>query len=286
MPYFGVHESINGGFAAAVQRISANGFDAIQIFSGNASRWENKSISPEDAQEFQKALREEKIEHTLIHDSYLINIASVDPEKLARSQSRFTDELLRAELLGVPYLVMHPGSFKDDARENGVARASQSFDTIFQALPSSNQVTVLVEITAGQGSYLGSTFEEIAAIINGSAYASRLGVCFDTCHAFASGYDFLTRDAYLRVMDDFDKVLGLDKLMAFHLNDSMKGLASHVDRHTHIGLGALGLEPFRLIVNDPRFKDTPMYLETPKGENENGEDWDKVNLATLRALLQ
>ena len=286
MPYFGVHESIANGFDKAVFRSKSVGFQTIQIFSANASRWSAKPIEPKAAEAFQNAMKETNLVLPLIHDSYLINLASVDPENHQKSTTAFTEELERANALGIRHVVMHPGSFKNDTRESGLARVSRTFDAIFSSLPPENETIVLIETTAGQGNYLGATFEEIAAIINACDHPARFGVCFDTCHCFAAGYKFSTRDDFERLFDEFDRTLGLEKLRAFHLNDSMKGLASHVDRHTHIGLGELGLEPFRLIVNDPRFKKIPMYLETPKGENEKGEDWDVVNLATLNSLLE
>lgn len=284
MPYFGVHESISNGFDGAVRTVAANGFQCLQIFSANASRWNNKAIEPGAAKKFQDAMTDAGIVMPLIHDSYLINLASVNPELLEKSIAAFTEELKRAHALGVPKVVMHPGSAKDDTRENGLARVAKSFDSIFNATPDVN-VKVLLETTAGQGSYLGATFAELEAIIAASDYPDRFGVCFDTCHAFVAGYDISTRDAYAAVFDEFDRVLGLDRLEAFHLNDTVKGLGSHLDRHAHIGEGALGLEPFRLIVNDERFKETPMYLETPKAQTEDGESWDVVNLRRLKELI-
>ena len=285
MPYFGVHESIAKGFDAAARAAKANGFDCVQIFSANASRWSGKPIEPRAAQQFQTALQETGIVMPLVHDSYLVNLASVNPDLLAKSIAAFTDELIRCEALGIPRVVMHPGSAKDDTRANGLARVARSLDAVFDALPT-NKTQVLVETTAGQGAYLGADFDEIAAIINACSHKDRLGVCFDTCHALVAGVDFTTRDAYERTFDRFDQIVGLDRLVAFHLNDSVKGLGSHLDRHAHIGHGALGLEPFRMLVNDPRFSAAPMYLETPKGETDDGESWDVVNLRTLKSLLE
>ncbi len=285
MPYFGVHESISGGFDAAVNKVKTNGFDCVQIFSANASRWLAKPILASAAEKFQRALAETGVSRPLIHDSYLINIASVNPELLEKSIRAFTEELERAATLGIPWVVMHPGSAKDDSRESALARAAQSFDRIFEAIPE-NKTTVLIETTAGQGAYLGSSFEEIASIINASAHPDRFGVCFDTCHSFVAGYDIATRDGYERTFEEFDKTIGLERLQAFHLNDAVKGLGSHLDRHAHIGRGALGEDAFRFIVNDPRFKELPMYLETPKGTAEDGREWDVINLQRLRSLME
>lgn len=285
MPYFGVRESISGGFDAAVKKVKANGFDCIQIFSANASRWDAKPILASESEKFQRALAETGISRPLIHDSYLINIASANPELLEKSINAFREELERAAALGIPQVVMHPGSAKDDTRESALSRAAQSFDRIFEAIPE-NKTTVLIETMAGQGSCLGSTFEEIASIIRASDHPDRFGVCFDTCHSFVAGYDIATRDGYERAFEEFDKTIGLERLKAFHLNDTEKGLGSHLDRHAHIGMGALGEDAFRFIVNDPRFKELPMYLETPKGTTEDGQEWDVINLQRLRSLIE
>lgn len=285
MPCFGVHESISGGVENAVYAAAAHGFDCVQIFSKNSNRWVAKPLEPKSAQKFQDAMTQTGLVSPLIHDSYLINLASPEAEQLEKSRAAFTDELVRADVLGVPNVVMHPGAAKEDTRENGLRRVAESLDGIFASLPETNRVRVLLETTAGQGTYLGSRFEELAQIIDFSSFKDRLGVCFDTCHAFAAGYDFGTPEKYDAVFADFDRIVGLDRLCAFHLNDSVKGLGSKVDRHAHIGRGALGLEPFRFIVNDPRFADLPMYLETPKGETDEG-DWDVVNLKTLRDLIK
>ncbi len=285
MPYFGVHESISKGFDAAVKTAAKNGFQCVQIFSANASRWKSKEIDPAAALKFQQALVETGMTAPLVHDSYLVNLASVNDELLAKSIEAFADELKRTSALGIPNVVMHPGSAKDDTRENGLDRVARSLDSIFAANPDV-KTQVLLETTAGQGSYLGATFEELAAIINASDYPDRLAVCFDTCHAFVAGYDISQRDAYEKTFDEFDRIIGLDRLVAFHLNDCVKGLGSHLDRHAHIGRGALGFEPFKLIVNDPRFRELPMYLETPKGTTDDDHDWDVVNLTALKALLE
>ena len=284
MPYFGVHQSIASGFDAAVYDAAAMGYDCVQIFSGNSNRWSNKAISPEAAQKFQSALSATGQRFPLIHDSYLINLASSDEPLHEKSVARFTEELSRAQTLGVRYVVMHPGAFKGDTRENGLSRVSKTFDAIFETSP---QITteVLIETTAGQGTYLGGTFEEIATIIAHCDHKDRLGVCLDTCHVFAAGYDFRTRETYDAMFDQFSNVIGLDLLRAFHLNDSMKPLGSHADRHDHIGQGAIGLDAFAMLVTDPRFSETPMYLETPKKATDDGQLWDVVNLQTLKSLL-
>jgi len=287
MPYFGVHESISGGFDSAVKHASENGFDTIQIFSKNSNQWRSKPITDEAAAAFQSALKSAGQVKPLIHDSYLINLASPKPETLEKALAAFADELVRADRLGIGQLVMHPGSYTESSEQEGLATIIKSFNTLLADAPKS--VTVLLETTAGQGTNLGFRFEHLAEIIAGCSFPDRLAVCLDTCHVFAAGYDFSTRAAYEAMMADFDKIIGLDRLWAFHLNDSVKGLGSKVDRHEAIGCGKIGKEPFGFIVNDPRFAETPMYLETPKGTVEiegRLEDWDTVNLRTLRGLLK
>ena len=284
MPYFGVHQSISAGFDAAVYDAAAMGYDCVQIFSGNSNRWDNKPISETAARKFQEALAKTGQYDPLVHDSYLINLASPDEALHEKSVARFTDELVRAQILGVPRVVMHPGAAKDDSKEAALDRVARSFDRIFESIPD-NTTQVLVETTAGQGSYLGGTFEEIAAIIAACDHKDRLGVCLDTCHVFAAGYDFRTKASYDAMFEQFDRTVGLDRLAAFHLNDSMKKLESHGDRHDHIGKGEIGLDAFAMLINDPRFVQKPMYLETPKKETEEGEAWDVLNLKALKALL-
>lgn len=284
MPYFGVHQSIAAGFDAAVYDSSALGYDCVQIFSGNSNRWANRPIAPDAAQKFKDALKETGQFTPLIHDSYLINLASPEKELHDKLIARFTDELERAQILGVPQVVMHPGAAKDDTKESAIDRVAKSFDQIFASIPD-NDVKVLIETTAGQGTYLGGTFEEIAAIIDACDHKDRLCVCLDTCHVFAAGYEIRTKEGYESMFEQFDNIIGLDRLCAFHLNDSMKKLGSRADRHDHIGKGEIGLDAFAMLVNDPRFKGMPMYLETPKGETEDGESWDVVNLRTLKSLL-
>lgn len=275
----GVHVSISGGFDKAIERGSALGCTAIQIFTKNASQWRGKAISDEEATAFQSARAASSIETVVAHDSYLINLAAPAGENRDKSIAAFRDELQRCALLGIPYLVMHPGAHLGAGVEVGIERVSAAFCEIFKETPEG--VTVLLENTAGQGSYLGSRFEELAEIM-ARVPNGRFGICFDTCHAFAAGYDIGDACGYETVMADFDRILGCEQLRVFHLNDSRKGLASHVDRHEGIGSGALGLNVFRAVMTDPRFRATPKILETPKGEDEFNSDLE--NLAILRRL--
>jgi len=274
----GVHVSIAGGIDKAVARATALGCTAMQIFSKNASQWRGKPIATEEAQTFRAALAASEIRAVIAHDSYLINLAAPPGENRDKSMAAFRDELERCALLGIPDLVMHPGAHLGDGTATGIGRVAEAFRSLFAEAPGG--VRVLLENTAGQGSYLGSSFAELAAIME-QVPGGRFGVCFDTCHAYAAGYDIATEAGYQRVLEEFDRTIGLQHLRAFHFNDSKKGLASHVDRHEGIGDGTLGTEVFRTILRDPRFAAVPKILETPKGED---DALDRLNLALLRQL--
>jgi deoxyribonuclease-4 len=200
-----------------------------------------------------------------------------------KSIAAFVEELRRAELLGIPYVVTHPGAFTDSDEATGLARIASALDDI-HAQTNKLRVRCLLETTAGQGSTLGWRFEHFTAIFESVSYPGKIGICFDTCHVFAAGYPLGAKKDYADTMKAFDRAIGLDRIKAFHINDSRRELGSRVDRHEHIGRGHLGLEPFRLLLNDRRFKNIPMYLETPKG-SDGDENWDIANLRTLRNLL-
>ncbi len=297
MSIFGAHMSIAGGHQRAVEAAADLGFDCVQLFSKNSNQWKAKPISPEDAALFRETLLKRNISHPLIHDSYLINLGSAKEDLYEKSVEAFLDELRRAETLGVPYLVMHPGTPTGDASgdpvESGLKRIAAALDRVFEALEKDrpqrpDRTDVLLETTAGQGANLGWSFDHLARIIELSRHPDRLGVCVDTCHIHAAGYPIIEKQDYETTFASFDRVIGLNRLKAFHLNDSVKGLDCRVDRHAPIGHGTLGLEPFRHLLNDPRFREIPMYLETPKGTTEiDGVtlDWDAVNLKTLRSLI-
>ncbi len=261
-----------------------NGCDCVQLFTKNNNQWRAKPLTDEDRTQFQAALKRLRIKHPIAHDSYLINLASPDDALWEKSTDAFAEELLRCEHLGIPYLVMHPGAFVHSSEAAGLARVAAALDEVHRRLPGL-KVRTLLETTAGQGSTLGWRFEQLATILGTVAESDRLGVCVDTCHIFAAGYPLGTKKEYAQTMAELDATVGLKRVKAFHLNDSKKGLGSRVDRHAHIGRGQLGLEPFRLLLNDPRFRRTPMYLETAK-EQENGVEMDVVNLATLRGLVR
>jgi len=279
----GAHMSIAGGYYRAVELAGAAGCDCVQLFTKNNNQWRAKALTAEDIERFRSALDRLGIRHPIAHDSYLINLASPDDVLWNKSIDALGVELERAAALRIPYVVTHPGAFTTSSEEQGIERVIAALNAIHRQLPSVNS-QVLLENTAGQGSCLGWKFEHLGAMIDGAADSERLGVCIDTCHAFAAGYEMETAEQYRATIATLDHAIGLARVKAFHLNDSKQGLGSRVDRHEHIGRGKLGLAPFRHLLNDPRFAGTPMYLETAK-EQEDGEEMDVVNLRTLRELL-
>jgi deoxyribonuclease IV len=283
MPLFGAHMSIAGGCHNALLAAQEHDFETVQLFTKNNNQWNAKDLTQEDLQVFLDTLKATKLKFATAHDSYLINLASPDATLYQRSLEAFVIEVQRAEALGLAYLVMHPGTPTDGDDEAGLRRIVQALDEV-HARCQGCRVKVLLENTAGQGKSLGWRFEHLAAILDQVKESKRLGVCLDTCHVFAAGYPLAPIDDYETTMGSFDSLIGLGRLKAFHINDSKKPLGSRVDRHEHIGKGHLGLEPFRLIVNDPRFQKVPMIMETPK-EGPNDEDMDHVNLRALRDLV-
>ncbi|MEF2231815.1 MAG: deoxyribonuclease IV [Pseudodesulfovibrio sp.] len=280
--FLGAHMSIAGGLHMAFSRIASVGGTALQIFTRNQRQWKIPPLTDYDAQLFAMAWEQWGDYPVAAHDSYLINLASPDPELARRSVAVFAKELERAETLRIPYLVTHPGSHLGEGTEPGIRRYVRNLDEALE-LSGTKMVTALLETTAGQGAILGSTFEELAAILKASAHPDRLGVCFDTCHAFAAGYDIRTPESYAGVFDDFDRIVGLGKLRFFHVNDTKNALGSHKDRHEHIGQGAIGPEGFRNLMRDPRFADVPKTLETPKDDDLQD---DIRNLDLLRGLAR
>jgi deoxyribonuclease-4 len=284
MPILGAHMSIAGGYYKSVEAAAEYGMDCVQLFTKNNNQWRAKPISDEEAAAFTEALWEKKIAHPLSHSSYLINLASPEEELWKKSIDGMVVELERAQQLGIPYVVMHPGAYTTSCEEAGLERIAAALDEIHARLPRV-KAKVLLENTAGQGSCLGCQFEHLAAILNAVRKPDRLGVCIDTCHAFAAGYPLKTKRQFNKTFAELDRLVGLDRVKAFHLNDSKRELGARVDRHEHIGHGHLGLEPFRHLLNDRRFQNVPMYLETAKDEHE-GEQWDAINLRTLRSLVK
>lgn len=279
--YLGAHMSISGGLHLAIDRAVAAGCGVLQIFTRNSNQWRGKPVSEADTALFKEKFSASGLHEVISHDIYLINLAGPPGDTRDKSLAAFRDELETCARLGIRKVVMHPGSHLTDTPAVGLGRVVEAFDQLFGEVPQF-EGRVLIETTAGQGSNLGRTFEELQTIISGSKFPDKFGVCFDTCHTFAAGYDTATEEGYADTMAQFDRIIGIDRLHCFHFNDSKKGLGSRVDRHEHIGQGALGLNPFRFILNDPRFVRVPKILETPKGDH---DEMDAVNLGILRGLV-
>jgi deoxyribonuclease IV len=275
----GAHMSIAGGLHRAFERGASVGCQAIQIFLKSSNQWKAKPLTEEDRASFREAHAVSGAIPVIAHDSYLINLASPDADLHKKSVEAIVAEMRRAEFLGVPFLIIHPGAHMGSGEKNGLRRIAQALNLALREIPP--PVTILLETTAGQGSSLGHKFEHLAEILAGVKQNERMGVCLDTCHVFAAGYDIRTESAYAKTMNEFDRLVGIDRIQAFHVNDCKKDLGSRVDRHTHIGQGFIGLEAFRLLVNDRRFERVPKILETPKGPDLAE---DRMNLDTLRSL--
>jgi deoxyribonuclease-4 len=277
----GAHESVAGGAWNAIARGREDGCEAVQIFARPSQQWRALPFGPDEVSLFRS-------EHATVgwpamsHASYLINLCAGDPVILRKSRNALEEELLRAEELGLDFVVLHPGAHLGAGRDDGIEAAAESLSDV-QERTRGLRVALLLEITAGQGSCLGCRFDDMAALLERTRGGDRMGICFDTCHAHASGIDLSTEDGYERAFDAFGREIGLEKLRAFHLNDSKTPAGSRVDRHAEIGDGYLGLLPFWRLVNDPRFATVPGVLETPHGP-------DKLpsfarNLARLRAMI-
>jgi deoxyribonuclease-4 len=280
--------SIAGGMDRAVDRARAVGATALQVFVKSARQWAMRPLGPGVVEAFRNAAIQAGLErHLLAHATYLINLASPRDDLWARSIDALAAEVDRCAGLGIPRLVVHPGSHDGSGSEAGIARVARALDRVYVSRPAATArrrrtVRVLLEITAGQGNTLGSTFEELAGVLERARCVNFLGVCFDTCHALAAGYEFRDAPSFRATFRALDRVIGLSRLEAFHLNDSKNPLGSRRDRHEHIGRGEVGLEAFRLLLNDRRFRRLPMVLETPKGED---LEEDRVNLGVLRAMM-
>lgn len=281
-PILGAHMSIAGGVGEALTRGKQAGCECIQIFTKSSRQWASKPYSKEEIENFKRNQIETGIEVVIAHDSYLVNLGAPDEALRTKSVRAFIDELNRCEVLGVPTLVAHPGAHVGSGVEKGIRAIAKSIDEAHAGCKGF-KVKIALEITAGQGSTLGHTFEQMAQIFGAVVENERLRLCFDTEHAFAAGYELRTAEGYENTFSELDKFIGIKKLAAFHLNDSIKDLGSRVDRHQHIGKGFIGLGAFRRILNDRRFFGLPMCLETPKGPDLKE---DIENLATLRSLLK
>jgi len=279
---FGAHMSISGGLHKAFGHGERAGCEALQIFSKNQQQWRAKPLTEADIAMFKAEHQRCGAWPLAVHDSYLINLATPGDELWEKSIAAFGEELERCAALGIPYLVTHPGAHTGSGEDAGLRREADALNRLFKE-GVGGDVLVLLETTAGQGSCLGYRFEHLARLIELVEHQERLGICVDTCHILAAGYDIRTPEAYTATFAEFDRLVGLDRIKVFHVNDSQKGLGSRVDRHTHIGEGEIGIEGFRALVNDARFVDLPMILETPKGEDLAE---DIANLAQLRGLIE
>jgi deoxyribonuclease-4 len=273
--------SVAGGVDTAFERAVQAGCGTIQIFTKNANRWRGRQLGDAEIARFRASARETGIRPLLAHDSYLINLGSPHKALLRRSRAALLDEAQRAEALGLDYLVIHPGSAKGAPEADCLGRIAESLDELHFRTPG-YRVQVLLENTAGQGTSVGHRLEQLADVIRRVEERRRLGVCIDTCHLFAAGYDLRTAESYEKTMRALERVIGVKRVKAFHLNDCMKDLGCRRDRHEHIGKGFIGREGFRLLVTDPRFAGVPMVLETLKGDD--GISMDRVNLRLLRRL--
>jgi deoxyribonuclease-4 len=281
--------SVAGGLPRAVERAVVHRCDALQIFAKNANQWRGRELPREEVREFRTRVEAAGIGPVVSHASYLINLASTNPVLRQQSLDAMGDEIDRAEALGLLGVVLHPGAYTIGSEADGLTLIADGLLDLLRARRR-GKTMILLEHTAGQGTSLGATFEQLASIMAKTNDHRRVGVCLDTCHLIASGYDICTPEGYASTFKQFGRLVGFDRLKAFHLNDSKKPLGSRVDRHEHIGRGYLGLEPFRRIVNDRRFRGLPMLLETPKAEGKPTgpiaiDPLDEQNLNTLRGLM-
>jgi deoxyribonuclease-4 len=283
--------SIAGGLPRAVDRAEASRCEALQIFTKSAGQWRARELPAAEIARFRERVEETGIRPVVAHNSYLINVATAAPALRAQSIAALGEELDRAESLGLDGLVMHPGSYTTGTEKDGLRLIGEALSLLLAARPR-GRTRVLLEHTAGQGTNLGHRFEHLAAILEHLDGSPRVGICLDTCHLLTAGYDVCTEHGYDDTFREFDRTVGLDRIAVFHVNDSKKPCGSRVDRHEHIGKGCLGLEPFRRLLNDPRFSTLPMLLETPKLETPESkrrsdvDPWDARNLRTLRKLIR
>jgi len=278
----GAHMSISGGVELAPLRGRDVGCACIQIFTKSNMQWAARPLGEKEIAAFKLNCAQTGIAPVVAHNCYLINLGAPDAALSKKSFDSFLMELERCRALGLPAIIAHPGSHTGAGEAEGIRRIRSAVDELLERT-SGSPVHLLLETTAGQGSNVGYRFEQLAEIIAGVRQKSRVGVCFDTCHVFAAGYDIRTENGYNRVTEEFDKIIGLKRLQAFHVNDSKGELGSKLDRHEHIGHGRLGKETFRLLLRDRRFAAIPKVLETPKGKRGKTE-WDVINLRLLREL--
>jgi len=280
---FGAHMSIAGGLHNAFDIAAAAGCDCLQVFVKNQRQWNARPLIDDEIATWHAAAARTGIAPVVAHATYLINLASPDHANWQKSINAYLVELQRCEQLGIESLVVHPGAHMGTGEAVACRRVTEALDEVLDRLGAA-RVRPTLEITAGQGTCIGHRFEHLGEIIAAVDAPDRVAVCFDTCHALAAGYRFDTEESYIETFAAFDRAIGLKKLACFHLNDSQKPRGSRVDRHTHIGAGHVGRDAFRRIVTDPRLTAIPMILETPKGRDSRGRDFDRLNLACLRRL--
>jgi deoxyribonuclease-4 len=287
-PRLGAHMSIAGGLASAIDRAEATGCEALQIFTKSSNQWRARPLSDLEVQTFRDRAAETSIKPIVAHASYLINIASPTQALWKQSVAALDEEMRRAELLGLAGVILHPGAYTTSTEKDGLLRIADGIADVIERKPD-KKTQLLLEHTAGQGTVLGYQFEQLRKIIDYLHGAPRIGICLDTCHLVAAGYDIISPEGQSRVFDDFGSIIGFDRLKTLHLNDSKKPLGSRVDRHEHIGKGCIGIEPFRQILQDNRLKELPMILETPKTSARSSsvieaDPMDLENLNLLRTL--
>ena len=290
MPRLGAHMSVAGGLPRAVDRAVVHRCESLQIFAKNASQWRGRELPPAEIREFRARVRASGIRTVVSHASYLINLATTNRTLRRQSLAAMADEIDRAEALGLLGVVLHPGCYTAGNEADGLTLVAEALLTLLRERRR-GRTMVLLEQTAGQGTALGATFEQLASIMAKMGDHRRIAVCLDSCHLLAAGYDLTTDDGYESTFRQFERLIGLERLKAFHVNDSKKPLGSRVDRHAHIGEGFIGLDGFRRLVNDPRFRDLPMMLETPKTEGRSPtrievDPLDERNLNRLRGLVR
>lgn len=282
---FGAHVSVAGGLYLAYERAAELGFDCFQIFVKNQRQWQAKPMSADDLRLWNEAKAATTLSPVIAHDSYLINLAAPDNTILKKSKAAMVDELERCEALGIRHLVAHPGAHLGAGEEKGLNLIAKALDDIHKTTRG-YEVKIALEATAGQGTTLGYRFAHLGSIIDQVHDPERLAVCVDTCHIFAAGYDLNSPQGYEDTIGQLDSCVGLDRLACVHVNNSLKPLDSRVDRHAHIGDGHIKPAGFKRLVNDARLGGIPMILETPKGTDDRGRDFDKINVARLRRMIE
>ena len=278
----GAHMSIAGGVHTAVERGMSIGCTTMQMFVKNNNQWRGKKLTEEDISTYKKLLQQSSIGPVVVHDTYLINLCATDKQILKKSRLALKDEFDRCEALGVEFLNFHPGSHVGAGERDGIQRIAESLNIIHDQTRGYRVKSVL-ETTAGQGTAIGYRFEQLRAIIDLVDQSDRMAVCVDTCHVFAAGYNIATEEGYQTTFEEFNAIVGLDRLVAFHVNDSKRELGSRVDRHEHIGKGKIGKAGFRILMNDERFRSVPKILETPKGPEMKE---DVRNMKLLRGMVE